>query len=685
MGVISKGLVATQEARGGGKSPAVRSRVCCWLWKVIRVACIIGACLACGIGGWAQSRLQGVRCDTKATLQVMGERTPDCGFLLGCPYEHHYCSSFWDLCRGQRSRTVILNASYLTLGGGLSGGGDDSWSGGAALNANFTFSFTSPYPNLRIEGYTYTPKRALGFLYFVERVHAASFAAASARCGPDINQEDGCCGSSSASARVVSASIQTSLASASVSSGASASCSCNSECMDCTQGGGGESRCDPSDCRGRRGYRANRVHFGRSEWVSYEEAMTGSISVDGSSVECGGAGSGAFVSAYSGLVIQVWPDPLGVPAIGDNEYAWTETVPAELRIGAAAMVHTWGWANPDTAWLASEVSFRTEPEIPTDYTKPGILTVARGSLLVAQSEVDGNMEDGFLVYKSDRLPPRNSDFGKKRVLFASKQGEVDYAEAEVFYPTDGTNHPQGGPVSKKPVIRECSSELCRREVMPGVFANMCFDVIPSSELSPNWLYYYIQAYSVSELRWGGSQLGDHLYGITCPFSQDIILFDSASPKRGYLDFPLFVLQNRSDSQGRTRPLITYSGDRLEMVKGIHKFIAIVEHERTHLDLGRSGVDQFCCSDPTNDGDRDGLSDSWEEQHGLDPGTPITAPPFHDSEVLAFIRQYGRLLQNKEKWKDDWALDGLQIGIPEQPFPWKYSTANPRANYLTDIP
>lgn len=609
MRAISKGSVAGQEAREEGKAPAVRSRVCCWMWKVIKVAYLIGACLTCGVGGWTQSRLQSIQCDTKATLQVMG-RTPDCGFLLGCPYGYHYCSSFWNLCEGQRIQTVTLNASYLTLGGGVSGGGNDSWSGGASLDANFTFLFTSPYPDLHIMGYSYVPKRSLGFLYFVEGVYASSFAAAVAPCGPDIYQEDGCCDSSSASARVL-ASIQTSMVSASVSSGAGASCSCNSECMDCTQRFDSSGRCDPPDCQGRRSYKAHQVDFGRSERVSYEEAMTGSISAEGSSVECGSAGSGAvFVCAFGGLVVQVQPDPLGVPAIGENEYVWSGTTPAELAIDAAAMVHTWGWDGADTAWLASEVCFSTDPEIPTDYAKPGIMTVARGSLLVAQSEVDGNMQDG-LVYKSDRLPPKNSDFGKKKVLFESKQGKVDYAEVEVFYPARATNHPHGEPEGFE-------LEGCRQ--------------IRELNTTPNWFYYYWDAYGRhSDVYYGKDELYESLFGIrglTCEeYESDtgcrvrgvkIYIYKNASPcAEEYEPIPLYrLVERRLENPGCVdapqAPYITRT-DEVLYVYGIHRYIATLEHELAHKRHLLTGT--LCRPgryDPSRvDNDEDGLNDEWE--------------------------------------------------------------------------
>ena len=54
-------------------------------------------------------------------------------------------------------------------------------------------------------------------------------------------------------------------------------------------------------------------------------------------------------------------------------------------------------------------------------------------------EERGALLDG-LVYRRKHLPPKNSDFGLKKVLFEA-DGTVDYAEVEVFYPAEGRNHP----------------------------------------------------------------------------------------------------------------------------------------------------------------------------------------------------------------------------------------------------
>ncbi|GIV05060.1 MAG: hypothetical protein KatS3mg016_0635 [Fimbriimonadales bacterium] len=60
-----------------------------------------------------------------------------------------------------------------------------------------------------------------------------------------------------------------------------------------------------------------------------------------------------------------------------------------------------------------------------------------------EGQTGGYVDD--LLYRSKYLPSRNSDFGKKRVVFEEVEDKVDYAEIEVFYPAEGRNHPPRGP------------------------------------------------------------------------------------------------------------------------------------------------------------------------------------------------------------------------------------------------
>ncbi len=197
--------------------------------------------------------------------------------------------------------------------------------------------------------------------------------------------------------------------------------------------------------------------------------------------------------AFAGLLLQSAPHPLWVPAIGENEFVWSSGSPATLVIPARALGYSWGW-EPDLSWIAEKAVFRVEPERPSDETKPGVRTVARGRELVAQSlegQTGGYVDD--LLYRSKYLPPHNSDFGKKRVVF-EVEDKVDYAEIEVFYPAEGRNSPsqEKGPVS----VENCLSSEEEIKI-------------------PNFFYYYAQVYSATDVKYASSagSFGT-IYGVT---------------------------------------------------------------------------------------------------------------------------------------------------------------------------
>lgn len=234
---------------------------------------------------------------------------------------------------------------------------------------------------------------------------------------------------------------------------------------------------DPSDCGGKRGYKVQQVAFGEGNRANHTEQMVGEVSGGGSVSECGSGSAGiASAGAYGGLVVQTWPDPLGVPAIGDNEYVWSRSTPATLMIPASACAYAWGYA-PEIGWSGEEVAFEVEPSIPTEGTRPGSRTGVHGVCLIAQTEdSSGQLMEG-LVFRSKYLPAKNSDFGRREVVFRSLGGKVDYAEVEVFYPSEATNHPPGGPKGWR--------------ILDGV--TRC-ELTPGTEIqTPNWFFYYWQA------------------------------------------------------------------------------------------------------------------------------------------------------------------------------------------------
>jgi hypothetical protein len=506
-----------------------------------------------------------VRYQGTATLSVSGD-IPEFGFG---PSTLTYG---WHICGGSGSCDLEYSWTNLGFTARWGAGGGYSFSSNInLLTQRFIFDFNPP--TFSAQGYSYSYKHDLGFLYFAQPISVGSSGLlTAASCSPNDNPPPDCC-SSAHGTLDFSVSLRTSVGSAAIGDSRSSSCSAGE---DCARRNTVEEWPTPS--ANKRGYRSASLIFEQQrDSKAHNEKVEVSLQLKASGTRCGSGAGGGTVGggACTGIVLQSAPDPLGVSAIGENEYVWSSTTPAELEIDAAAMVHTWGCDSPDTAWLASEVSFSTEPEIPTDYTKPGILTVARGSLLVAQSLVDGNMQDK-LVYKLDRLPPKNSDFGKKKVVFASRQGKVDYAEVEVFYPADATNHPGS--------LRGVLLVLLDED-----------ECTPYGEVEvPNWFYYYSQVYPASDATYALAIR--NAYGLTC--RQNIYLSQLVSTKYGEME--VFLFRNVDGE-------IIAVEDETLWIRGIHKFVVVLEHERVHKRLCERGVDRVCNRDIT-DNDGDGIDD-----------------------------------------------------------------------------
>jgi hypothetical protein len=300
----------------------------------------------------------------------------------------------------------------------------------------------------------------------------------------------------------------------------------------------------------------------------------GSTALSGSANECAGAISVGAAFAYAGLLLQRAPHPLGVPAIGENEYVWESDTPAKLTIPARAYAYTWGW-EPDLGWLADKTVFRVEPKIPSDDTKPGVRTVARGRELVAQS-LDGQT-DGYvdnLFHRSKYLPPHNSDFGKKKVSFEVEGNKVDYADVEVFYPSEANNHPPDGSKGYRTY---------------SLFA--CLDMEEIDEQPPNWFYYYWDVYGrPADVFYAEERRGlATLFGLTCirwgnncrVEDVRIYIYSSVSPCRSGHSVPLFRLEERIPHCGSSSGSFITRVDEVLYVYGIHKFVEVLEHELAH--------------------------------------------------------------------------------------------------------
>jgi len=539
-----------------------------------------------------------------ATLNVSGDPM-SCGVFVSCPMDCDYCEC-WNLCTQVGTRTRPAG-SYLVLGG--AGSSSPSFGSTARLTNSLNFTFRYTRPTVVIEGdFSYKPKTALGFGYFVDNVSAAALAVAAAGCLP---RPTGCCESSSANSSS-DINVFTSIATASASASVSGWCSCNCNPPEnCASDQNSQFTEDPPSGV-RRGVSVSSVNFERGHEVHHNERLWSNLSITANaSGDCTASVAVGRSTAYAGLLLQSAPHPLGVPAIGENEYVWSSGTPPQLEIPARAQAHTWGWTPQSLEWMAEKTEFRVEPAIPTDDTKPGYRSVARGSEIVGQS-LDGQSDsliDG-LVFRSKYLPPNNSDFGKKKVCLEVDGKEVDYADVEVFYPPDAKNHSPSRTGFWRVV--NCTPE-------------------GETEV-PNWFYYYSQVYNASDANYA-FWLGSGIQGLTC--GTTIYLSLLVSPSLGKMEVPLFM----RDDNGQIALVV----DEALEVKGIHKFVVVLEHERVHKRLCEMRVDVVCNRDIT-DTDNDDIDDNFESLCGLRPDSPMTVYGIPDAELIAYLIEYGKVVK-----------------------------------------
>jgi hypothetical protein len=247
------------------------------------------------------------------------------------------------------------------------------------------------------------------------------------------------------------------------------------------------------------------------------------------------------------------------------------------------------------------------------------------------------------------------------------EDKVDYAEIEVFYPAEASNHPPSrkGVRTVQTFFGYCS---------PGIETEV-----------PNWFYYYSQVYSADDVTYAQTISGERVFGLTCrdlsSGSPRIYLSDLVSPCRGEMQVPLF----RRSGTG----IVAVQDERL-WVRGIHKFVVVVEHERVHARLCEMGVDKLCNPNIT-DNDMDDLSDGFELLCGLDPNLRETVVGIPDIELIAYLIEYGKLLRSSDLWQYDWANCGLQYGQPQSPFPYAFESngvRRPTSRYsdlITGVP
>lgn len=615
-----------------------------WVCPTMSQILVVGLCLLLVTNGASQGRLS-TRFNGQVSLTVEGD-IPEFGF------GYSELRIGWAACGGRGS--CLLDYPFTRIGfvarGGAAGGFSLSSHIDLRLLQDFVFDYNPP--SLSIPGYTYSYKTKFGFLYYALPLSVGSGDLFTfAGCGPNNYPPPDCC-SSAYGELSFGVHVSTAGKEAAIEGGPLiSSCTAGENCAY-----SGEYVEWPTPYDIVQTWKPQSIDFGpHAGSVTHREEVAVNINLNAFGTMCGAGGGGGTVGggADTGLVWLSAPHPLGAPAIGENEYVWSTGRPTQLTIPARAYAYMQGWDPPvDLNPIAEHTRFRVDPPIQSERTVPGEYTIARGGELIAQTTDQYGPRDDLIFVRTE-LPPSNEDFGRKKVLFEVDGETVDYAEIEVFFPPTDTNHPADGPDG------------------------------------PNWFYYYWQAYGRPERVY---YVNDEVEFYD-PDNDEIYIGNRASPVGGHREVALYRLVTREDSDGRRRKLITFV-DFLE-VYGIHRFIASLEHEKSHRKYYTQGISRLDW-DYYIDPDGDSLPSWWERLHGLDPddhnttGTPgLDVDRDGDSDAVAEIEAYGALLRAKDYWKKDWAQEGLQWGTPISPFPWRYhSTGTNQPRYrdlLTRVP
>ena len=343
------------------------------------------------------------------------------------------------------------------------------------------------------------------------------------------------------------------------------------------------------------------------------------------------------------------PNPFGLPFDGDgtNQFAYDDSYVGELALPAIIQVAR--AATVDTQWLVDQnrVGWTVRPMIQGSV---GYGKSASGEFIYAEANSSRFDSSGSMVFQG--LPASNANFGLHNVFLKVDGADSQKAYVQTFYASDAKNHPN--------------------ENTTGFW------------LEPNWYYYYKQVHPAS-----GPYAPGEPSNTASNWPYDIDLRDDASPARGTYPVRVFTV----GASGHIKLLGTLT------VSGIHRYIYVSEHEQGHRnnnldDIQRTGstTNWPSKSDPSaqdpslyrgEDWDDDGLNNGYELDHHLDPQDSDTADaylsngsphPGGDSECAADIQALGRLLPTEDKWRQDWATNGLQWGERRSKmfFPWTFT-------------
>jgi|GEM_PF-6470716 len=313
------------------------------------------------------------------------------------------------------------------------------------------------------------------------------------------------------------------------------------------------------------------------------------------------------------------------------------------------------------------------------------------STLEPFTQFGSHKEKGRLLYQG--MPDKNSDFGNRRVAL------------EVFGWSTPDKKPGGsGAVSTQRKWWESMAAQIQTFFKPRDFTH---PNQPAGNPTPNWLYYYQQAFPISEgIAYANLRTNPNMQIplLSLRFTPVNDMFDAQTDYASiFYRSSTFSVRNEQAIKVPVYGLydVTHDGIQYKQIarmgelrlSGLLGYIAVAGHEighnanaRTLAFAGNPNINiELRQPFPEFDVDGDRVPDLWASQHYFvkqnEPNPYIESVPNDFSEVLAEFWALEYVNIAKEYWTKDWARDGLQWGeIPptqEEPsrHPWEFIPYN----------